>query len=99
MCKNVGTLLNDDRLKQFFIEGFIKSSTIRGVLERNLRTLAEAKVVAREMEHIDRDYERLSRRDDELIPQFIPLQPRVGVEPVRPLNQATYASIVSSLLP
>lgn len=63
------------------------SSTIRGVLKRNPHTLVDAKVAAREMEQIDRDYERLWRREDELIPQFIHLQPRgVEVEPVRPLN-------------
>ena len=58
-ARYVGTLLNDDTLKQFFVQGFIKSSIIRGVLERNPRTLAEAKVTARKMEHIDRDYKRL----------------------------------------
>ena len=31
----VGTMLNDDTLKQFFIQEFFKSGTIRGVLERN----------------------------------------------------------------
>ena len=77
-ARYVGILLNDDTLKQFFIHGFIKSSTIRGVLERNPRTLAEAKVAAREMKHIDRDYERLWRREDELVPQLIPLLPRSG---------------------
>jgi hypothetical protein len=55
----VGTLLNDDTLKQFFIQGFFKEGTIRGVLERNLHTLAAAKVAARYIKHIDADYERL----------------------------------------
>ena len=54
----IGDLLNDDTLKQFFMRGFVKAGTIRGVLERNPRTLAEAKVAARNMEHIDKDYER-----------------------------------------
>lgn len=31
----VGTMLNDDTLKQFFIQGFFKADKIRGVLERN----------------------------------------------------------------
>ena len=35
-------------------------------------------MAAREMEHIDRDYERLWRREDESIPQFIPIRPRAG---------------------
>ena len=58
-------------------EGFFKSGTIRGVLERNPQTLADAKKAAREMENLDRDHERLWRREDELIPQFIPIRPRV----------------------
>ena len=91
----VGTLLNDDTLKRFFIQRFIKSSTIIYVLERNPHTLAEAKVAARKIKHIDRNYERLWRSEDELIPQLIPLQPRVEVEPVRSLNQAPYVSIES----
>ena len=60
MCTRfVGTMLNDDTLKQFFIQGFFKAGTIRGVLERNPQTLADAKVAAKEMEHIDKDYDRL----------------------------------------
>ena len=58
-ARYVGLLLKDDTLKQFFIQGFIKSIIIGGVLERNPRTWAEAKVAARKMEHIDRNYERL----------------------------------------
>ena len=71
-------MLNDDTLKQFFIQGFFKAGTTRGVLERNPQTLADAKVAAREMEHIDRDYERLWRREDESIPRFIPIRPRAA---------------------
>ena len=81
------------------MRGFVKASTIRGVLERNPRTLAEAKVAARDMEHIDRDYERLWRREDELILQFIPLLPKAGVDPIRPLNQSPYVSIEAVPLP
>ena len=55
----VGDLLNDDTLKQLFMRGFVKTGTIRGILKRNPYTLAEAKVAARDVEHIDRDYERL----------------------------------------
>ena len=72
----VGTMLNDDTLKQFFIQGFFKAHTISGVLERNPQTLADAKIAAREMEHIDKDYERQWRKEDESIPQFIPIRPR-----------------------
>ena len=67
-ARYVRTLLNDDTLKQFFIQGFIKSSIIRGVLDRNPYTLAGAKVAARKIEHIYRNYERLWRKNDELIP-------------------------------
>ena len=40
----VGTMLHDDTLKQVFIQGFCKAGTIRGGLEMNLQTLADAKV-------------------------------------------------------
>ena len=60
MCTRfVGTMLNDDTLKQFFIQRFFKAGPIRGVLERNPQTLAKAKTAVREMENIDRDYETL----------------------------------------
>ena len=98
-ARYVGTLLNDDTLKQFFIQRFIKSSTIRGVLKKNLHTLADGKVGAREIKQIDWNYERLWRMEDKLIPQFIHFQPRVEVEPVRPLNQAPYSSIESGPRP
>ena len=38
------------------MRGFVKATTIKGVLQRNPRTLAESKVAARDMEHIKRDY-------------------------------------------
>ena len=42
MCERyVGDLLNDKTLKQFFMRGFVKADTIRGVLERNPQMLAE----------------------------------------------------------
>ena len=60
MCTQfVRTMLNDDTLKQFFIQKFFKSGTIRSVLERNPQTLADAKRAVREMESLDRDHERL----------------------------------------
>ena len=95
----VGTLLNDDTLKQFFMQGFVKAGTVKGVLERNPRTLAEANVAARDMEHIYKDYERLWRRADELIPQFIPLLPRSGMKSIRPLNHSPYIFIEAVSLP
>ena len=88
----VGIMLNDDTLKQFFIQWFFKAGTIRGVLERNPRTLADAKIAAREMEHIDKDYERLWKKEDESIPQFIPIRLRiVEGEPGWHGSQAPYA--------
>ena len=90
----VGTMLNDDTLKQFFIQGFFKSGTIRGVLERNPQTLADTKRAAREMESLDRDHERLSRREDEFIPQFIPIRLTVMVgELVKYESQVPYAIV------
>ena len=78
---------------------FVKAGIIRGILERNPRTLTEAKIAARDMEHIDRDYERLWRKDDELIHQFIPLLPKSGVDPIRPLNQSSYVFIEAVSIP
>ena len=66
-ARYVGTLLNNDTLIQFFMRMFVKTNIIRGELERNPFTLAEAKVAAKYMEHIEKDYERLWRKDDELI--------------------------------
>ena len=81
------------------MRGFVKARTIRGVLKRNPRTLAEVKMAARDTEHIDRNYERLWRKEDELNSQFLPLLPKAGVDPIRPLNQSTYVSIKTVSLP
>ena len=72
----VGNIHNNDTLKQFFIEGFFNRSTIRGVLERNPVTLEDAKTAARAVDALERNYERLWRKEDESIPQFVPLKPR-----------------------
>ena len=56
--------------------------------------MADAKRAAREIENLDRDHEKLWRREDELIPQFISIQPRtVAGEPVKYESQAPYAII------
>ena len=47
-------------------------------MDRNPQTLAKAKVAAREMEHTDRNYGRLWRREDKSIPQFLPIRPRAA---------------------
>ena len=90
----VGTMLNNDTLKQFFIQGFFKLGTIRGDLEKNPQTLADAKRAVGEMENLDREHERLWRMEDELIPQFIPIRPRVVEgEPGKYGGQAPYAFV------
>ena len=90
----VGTMLNNDTLKHFFIQGFFKSGIIRGVLEKNPQILADAKRAAREMKSLDRDHERLWRNEDELISQFIPTRPRVVEgEPAKYESQVPYAIV------
>lgn len=39
--------------------------------------MTKAKRAARDIESIDKDYERLWRKENEFIPQFIPIRPRV----------------------
>ena len=46
----VGITLNEETLRHFFIQGFLKLATVRSVLERNPVTLADAKAAAREVE-------------------------------------------------
>jgi hypothetical protein len=95
-----GTMFNDVTLNQFFIQIFLKARTIGGVFERNLQTLADAKLAARELEHIDRYYKRLWKIEDESIPQFIPIRSRVAEgEPCRYGSQAPYALIDSGPRP
>lgn len=60
-------MLNDDTLKQLFIQGFFKSDIIQGVLKRNPQTLVHAKRAARDMKHIDNDYDKLWQKEDELV--------------------------------
>ena len=95
MCSRfLRKMLNDDSLKQFFIQRFIKSGTMHSVLERNPMTLIEVKAAIREADQLDKDYERLWKREDELIPQFIPVRPRaLEGETVRQDGQVPYAPI------
>ena len=60
-------MLNDDTLKQLFIQGFFKSDIIQGVLKKNPQTLVRAKRAARDMKHIDNDYDKLWQKEDELV--------------------------------
>ena len=72
----VGGMLNDDTLRQFFIQGFSKSTTIRSILDRHPANLNLAKQAARDVEAIEREYERLWRKEDDSIPPFIPIKPK-----------------------
>ena len=73
----VGVALNEETLRQFFIQGFSKPSTVRSVMKRNPVTVADVKTATREVEHFEKDYEKLWRREDESIPQFVPIRPMV----------------------
>ena len=54
--------------------------------------MVDAKKTAKEMENLEREYERLWRREDESIPQFVPIRPRVlEGELARLGNQPPYA--------
>ena len=56
--------------------------------------MTDAKRAAKEMENLERDYERLWRMEDELIPQFIPIRPRVVErEPSKYRSRAPFALI------
>ena len=44
-------------------------------------TLADAKTAAREVEQFEKDYEKLWRREDETIPQLVPIRPMVLIVP------------------
>ena len=47
---HVGITLNEDTLRHFFIQGLLKSATVRSVTERTPVTWADAKAAAREVE-------------------------------------------------
>ena len=66
------------------------------MLQRNPRTLVEAKAAAREVDQLDKDYEGPWRKEDELIPQFISVHPRaLEGERVRHGGQIPYTPIDS----
>ena len=73
----VGVALNEETLRQFFIQSFAKPSTVRSVMKRNPVTVADAKMAAKEVEQFEKNYEKLWRREDESIPQFVPIRPLV----------------------
>ena len=46
-------------------------------MKRNPIRVADAKTAAREVEQFEKDYEKLWRREDESIPQFVSIHPMV----------------------
>lgn len=70
------------------------------MLERNPRTLVEVKAATREVDQLDKDYERLWRREDEFIPQinFVRLRALEG-ETIRHGGQVPYDLIDSDPRP
>ena len=55
----VGTLLTNDTIKFYFIQGFNKQGTIREILNSNPQDLEEAKAEARRIEGVDKQNERM----------------------------------------
>ena len=72
----VSVALHEETLRHFFIQGFSKPLTVRSVMKRNPVTLVDAKAATREVEQFEKDYEKLWR-EDEQIPQFVPIRPMV----------------------
>jgi hypothetical protein len=72
----VGTLLNDETIRHYFIQGFDRHSTRREVLSRRPVTTEDAINAALEVEVVDKEDDRMERRTTEPIPSFIPLTHR-----------------------
>jgi hypothetical protein len=72
----VGTLLNDETIRHYFIQGFDRNSTQREVLARRPRTLEDAVRVALEVEIVDKESDRMEKRFDDPISSFILLTHR-----------------------
>jgi hypothetical protein len=72
----VGTLLNDETIKHYFIQGFDRYSTRREVLSRRSVTTEDAINAALEVEVVDKEDDRMERRTNEPIPAFISLTHR-----------------------
>ncbi|KAH9536061.1 hypothetical protein CY35_17G086200 [Sphagnum magellanicum] len=72
----VGQMLTYDTIRHYFIQGFNKNSTIRDILNRRPTTLNDAITTALEVEIINRENERMWRREENPIPKFIPLYHR-----------------------
>jgi hypothetical protein len=72
----VGTLLNDETIRHYFIQGFDRHSTRREVLSRRPVTTEDAINATLEVEVVDKEDDRMERRTTEPIPAFIPLTHR-----------------------
>jgi len=72
----VDQMLTDDTIRHYFIQGFNKNSTIRNILNRRPTTLNDAITAALEVKIIDRENEYMWRREENPIPEFIPLYHR-----------------------
>jgi hypothetical protein len=70
-------MLTDDTIRHYFIQGFNKNCTIRDILNHHPTTLNDAITATLEVEIIDRENERMWRREENPIPEFIPLYHRL----------------------
>jgi hypothetical protein len=61
----VGTLLNDETIRHYFIQGFNRHSTRREVLSRRPVTTEDAINAALEVEVVDKEDDRMERRTNE----------------------------------
>ena len=88
----IGITLNEKTFRQVFIQGFFKSATNCIVLERNRVTLADAKDATREVEQLEKDNERLWRKEDDSIRSSYPfvLGCWVGPQLVKKVKSLTY---------
>jgi hypothetical protein len=72
----VGTLLNDETIRHYFIQSFDRHSTKREVLSRRPVTTEDAINTTLEVELVDKEDDRMERRTNDPIPTFIPLTHR-----------------------
>ena len=72
VTRYVGTLLTNDTIKFYFIQGFNKQGTIREILNSNPQDLEEAKAEARRIEGVDKQNERMWNCTIAPVPAFLP---------------------------
>ena len=88
----VGTLLNEDTIKYYFLQGFDRNSTRREVLTRRPITLEDAIRAALDVDMIDKENDRMEKRTNEPIPSFIP----IDFQTTEPLLQHQNADVYRS---